>query len=135
MKERPTLIADNRRRRRNEDEAFRVLDSLRARLNLAVKVKGTVRSARTLELLGCTVEFLKDYLQERFLPTMTWENYGSLWHIDHIKPCASFNLLDPEEQKACFHYTNLQPLFAITTIIDGIVYEGNINKGSKITQD
>jgi hypothetical protein len=130
----PRIYADYVKKRKEEDLEYKVSQNLRNRVIKAIKGKSK-KSARTLELLGCTVEFLKDYLQERFLPTMTWENYGSLWHIDHIKPCASFNLLDPEEQKACFHYTNLQPLFAITTIIDGVVYEGNINKGSKITQD
>jgi hypothetical protein len=84
-----------------------------------------------MELLGCTIDFLKEYLEARFLPTMTWENYGTLWHIDHIIPCASFDLRDLEQQKACFHYTNLQPLFAFTTIIDGVEYIGNVNKGSK----
>lgn len=43
---------------------------------------------------------------------MSWENYGIRgWHIDHIKPCASFDLSIIEEQKECFHYTNLQPLW------------------------
>ena len=44
---------------------------------------------------------------------MTWENYGlETWHLDHIKPVSKFNLLDVDEQKKCFHYTNLQPLWA-----------------------
>lgn len=43
---------------------------------------------------------------------MTWANYGE-WHIDHILPCASFNLSDYKEQQKCFHYTNLQPLWAV----------------------
>ena len=42
---------------------------------------------------------------------MSWDNYGQ-WHIDHIRPCSGFNLLDPIEQRVCFHYTNLQPLWA-----------------------
>lgn len=54
---------------------------------------------------------------------MTWANYGkSGWHIDHIKPCASFDLSDPDQQKACFHYSNLQPLWAFD----------NLSKGAKL---
>jgi hypothetical protein len=42
---------------------------------------------------------------------MTWNNHGK-WHIDHIIPCCAFDLADPEQRKRCFHYTNLQPLWA-----------------------
>ena len=49
---------------------------------------------------------------------MTRKNYG-LWHVDHIKPCFSFDLTDPEQQKICFHYTNLQPLWALENIKKG----------------
>lgn len=134
MEEDPTRIATYVRNRRKVDENFNIKCNLRSRVNQAIKRKGVVKSARTLELLGCTVEFLKVYLQERFLPTMTWENYGTLWYIDHIIPCASFDLTDFEQQKACFHYTNLQPLFALTTVIDGVEYIGNVNKGAKLTE-
>ena len=53
---------------------------------------------------------------------MTIKNHGKVWHIDHITPIASFNLTDPRQQAKCFHYTNLQPLWA---------YE-NLSKGAKI---
>ena len=51
------------------------------------------------------------YLDAKFTDGMSWENHGE-WHIDHILPCASFNLLIEDEQRKCFHYTNLQPLWA-----------------------
>ena len=54
---------------------------------------------------------LKEYLEKQFEKGMSWKNYGE-WHIDHIKPCASFSLINEEEQKECFHYTNLRPLWA-----------------------
>lgn len=65
----------------------------------------------TMQLVGCTVAQLRAHLERQFKPGMTWDNLGA-WHIDHIKPCASFDLSDPDQQRACFHYTNLQPLWA-----------------------
>lgn len=62
-------------------------------------------------MLGCELPYLKNYLQLKFTNGMTWENYGK-WHVDHIKPCAAFDLSKQKEQKECFHYTNLQPLWA-----------------------
>lgn len=53
---------------------------------------------------------------------MSWENYGE-WHIDHIKPCSSFDLSDPKQQKECFNYTNLQPLWAIDNLKKSYKYE------------
>jgi hypothetical protein len=72
----------------------------------------------TLELLGCNSEFFKEYLENNFLDGMTWENYGE-WHIDHMKPCAAFDLTNEDDQRKCFHYTNLQPLWALDNIIKG----------------
>jgi hypothetical protein len=50
---------------------------------------------------------------------MTWENYGPVWHVDHIRPCASFDLTDPAQQRECFHFSNLQPLFAAENLAKG----------------
>ena len=69
-------------------------------------------------LTGCTIPYLRGYLEGKFKEGMTWENYGS-WHVDHIKPCASFDLTKKEEQEKCFHYTNLQPLWALENIKKG----------------
>lgn len=94
---------------------LRIKFYLRKRLLGALKGKPQY-SIRTHELIGCSPMFLRDYLAERFTDGMTWENHGPVWHIDHIIPCASFNLLDREEAKKCFHYTNLQPLGSIENI-------------------
>ena len=99
--------------RYDNDLNYRLRSSLRSRLYLAIK--NNSKSASTLELLGCDIDFLREYIEERFNGNMSWENYGE-WHIDHIKPCASFDLSKPEQQKQCFHYTNLQPLWAIDNI-------------------
>jgi hypothetical protein len=88
---------------------LRLTENLRRRINTLIRQN--YKSQETLILLGCSVEFLKLYLASKFTTGMSWKNYGK-WHIDHIKPCASFDLRKPNEQKKCFHYTNLQPLWA-----------------------
>ena len=64
-----------------------------------------------LELLDCSISELKLYIESQFQSGMTWDNYGA-WHLDHVIPCDAYDLSDPEQQKLCFHYTNLQPLWA-----------------------
>jgi hypothetical protein len=94
---------------------------LRGRLQKALK--GIIKSKRTMDLLGVPhLDFLKAWLQSQFKEGMTWEN-RHLWHIDHIIPCSSFDLTKPEEQAKCFHYTNLQPLWA----------SENLSKGNRIS--
>ena len=100
-------------RRRRQNPSFVIMQRVGGRIRSAV-VNGH-KSASSANLLGCTIAELKAHLQSLFLPGMTWENIA-LWHIDHIRPCSSFNLLDPEQQRCCFHYTNLQPLWAADNI-------------------
>lgn len=99
--------------RRKTDPAFKVLCNLRGRIYAAVRHFGerTRRTGRTRELLGCTIAQLMVHLEAQFEYKMSWKNYGK-WHIDHIRPCASFDLLKKADREACFHFTNLQPLWA-----------------------
>lgn len=96
------------RQRRKIDINYRLLKNLRCRLWLLVKQN---RCSDTMSLVGCSIDYLKFYLEQQFTNGMTWANYGE-WHIDHIKPCAAFDLTKEKEQRKCFHYTNLQPLWA-----------------------
>jgi hypothetical protein len=83
-------------------------------------LKGINKTANSVKLLGCSVNFARKHIENLFVNGMNWTNWGNgwngkgmqEWHIDHIKPCSSFDLSNPEEQKKCFHYTNLQPLWA-----------------------
>jgi hypothetical protein len=84
-----------------------------------------VKKIKTLELVGCTVPELRQHLEAQFTEGMTWDSYGRHgWHVDHIRPCASFDLTDPEQQRQCFHYTNLQPLWAVDNIRKGAKWDG-----------
>ena len=71
---------------------------------------GKNKSKSTFELLGCSVDKFKVYLEGRFDDNMNWNNYGSYWELDHIIPCSAFDLVNSDEQKKCFHYSNVRPL-------------------------
>lgn len=83
--------------------------------------KGSKRGRRTFDLLGYTVEELRSHLEAKFLDGMTWENYGPVWHIDHVLPLASFDYSTPDchEFKRAWALTNLQPLWARENISKG----------------
>jgi len=106
-------IKKYRRNRNKIDINFKLTNYLRKRIWAALK--GICKSKSTLKLLGCSVEKFKQHLESKFTLGMSFKNYGK-WHIDHIKPCAKFNLSKVSEQKKCFHYTNLQPLWAIDNL-------------------
>lgn len=102
------------------DIQFRLKDNLRGRVYKALK--GFTKGKSTMKLVGCSIEDLKIYISTLFKPGMTWDNYGK-WHIDHIKPCSLFDFSKQEEQEKCFHYTNLQPLWASENFTKSNKYE------------
>lgn len=97
------------REKYHSDIEFKIKHTLRRRLRHAIKGNIKIESAK--KLLGCDIIFFKSYIEKQFLKGMTWNNHGK-WHIDHIKPCDSFDLSDTKQQKECFHYSNLRPLWA-----------------------
>ncbi len=98
-------------RKAKEDIMFVIKKNLRTRIWEVLKRNS--KSKRTMELLGCTVEEFKTHLQSLFTQDMTWDNYGrGGWEMDHIKPCALFDLCDPKQQEECFNYKNIQPMWA-----------------------
>jgi len=111
-----------RRKKIDEDLNFKIADRLRSRIQKAIK--NQLKTGSAISDLGCSVEYLKEYLESKFEPGMSWDNWSMYgWHIDHIIPLSSFNMSDPEEFKKASHYTNLQPLWA----------KDNLRKHSKLS--
>jgi hypothetical protein len=101
--------SENNKKRMKSDPIYRATKYIRSRISGLLRGN---KSASGLKLLDCSLENYKIYLEKQFRDGMSWENYGTVWHIDHIKPCSMFDLSLAEEQKKCFHYTNTQPLLA-----------------------
>lgn len=100
------------KKRRSIDPAFKIANNLRKRLVSALK--GKYKPGSAIKDLGCSIQELKKYLQEKFKPGMTWANYGrgsGFWSIDHIQPLAKFDLQNIEDLKKVNHYSNLQPMW------------------------
>ena len=93
---------------------IRIQKILRTRINDAIN--GSVKSAKTMQLIGCKINEFIIHIEKQFANKMTWENYGSVWHIDHIRPCASFDLSLEDQQRICFHFTNLRPLLKMDNL-------------------
>jgi len=90
----------------------------RRRVVNALMAQSLRKAELTEELMGCSVEFMVQHIQKQFTDAMTWENYGrETWHIDHIRPCESFDLEDPAQRAICFNWRNQRPLSAIENMI------------------
>jgi len=104
------------------DLGYKILCNLRKRVNTFLNLKKIKKCNTTSILLGCDLITLKEHLESQFKEGMSWDTYGRFgWHVDHKRPCASYDLRDPKQQEECFHYTNLQPLW----------WDENIKKGAK----
>jgi len=113
------VLKQNRKRkkeRRKEDIQYKLCDALRHRLYIAIN--NNQKKGSAVKDLGCTIPELKVYLESKFQPGMTWDNWTiDGWHIDHIKPLSNFDLTDRKQFLEACHYTNLQPLWAKDNLI------------------
>lgn len=105
-----------------KDSLYKIKILLRSSINNYLKNKGIKKSIKTEEILGCTLEEFKKYIEKQFQEGMSWENKGA-WHLDHIIPMASAKS-EKEAIKLC-HYSNFQPLWAIDNLRKGAKYENN----------
>lgn len=123
---RPEVIERRKRihlERKATDIQYNIRRRLRGRLRDTVKrtIGVGYKYKSSLVLLGCDMDFFKSYIESKFEYGMNWDRFTYI-HIDHIKPCSQFDLTKIEDQKICFHYSNLQPLWEVDNLVKSWKY-------------
>jgi len=102
---------------------FKTNPELYLKHKIRIVVRGQLKKnkadkfGRTFEMVGCSPNKLKKHLENKFKYGMSWDNYGhDGWVVDHIRPCCSFDLTKEAEQRKCFNYRNLQPLWEVDNL-------------------
>ena len=96
--------------RKKDDPLFKFIANCRTRI---YKIFVSKNKLRTKDLLGEEISFIENWFKFCFIDTMSWENQGSVWHIDHVIPISKFNISSEEDVVYCFNWKNLSPLSSI----------------------
>jgi hypothetical protein len=112
--------------RRKTDTCFRLSEVVRSKIHKMLSGKKTTKYK---DLICCDTKFLKKWIEFQWKSDMNWDNYGANWHIDHIIPINQFDLSKETDKKICFHWRNLQPLYAFDnqSKSDKIIIEHIVN--------
>ena len=111
--------------RKKNNLNYRLSSILRGRIYQVLKKQKQKKNNRTADLIGCSIDEFKKYIECGFKINMTWENYGKNgWSLDHIIPCAAFDLSNESEKKECFNFSNLQPLWISENCAKSSIYNG-----------
>ena len=126
---RPAIKARNNHRqrcRKRDDPAYRLKCNVSSRICQALKRRGKTKGGRTFDHLPYTPKGLMEHIENLFDEHMNWDNHGTYWHIDHIRPHASFKYdsLDHPDFQKCWALENLRPLEASENIRKNSFYEG-----------
>jgi hypothetical protein len=119
-----------------EDVTFQLKYAIRS--NLHTYLRRNINSSKknnTLKYVGCNIDFLKKWFEYNFDINMSWSNRGTYWHIDHIKPCSSFDLTQQEEIYSCFNWTNLRPLEKNENILKSDIIDDKLINNFKAKKD
>lgn len=96
--------------KRQTDISFKMYSNIQNRIYGALKSRSTTKETTTLDIIGCSIGFYKNWLEYQFDNYMNWDNHGVYWHIDHVKPCSSFDLTNQDDIKKCFNWSNVRPI-------------------------
>lgn len=109
-----------RKKKRLNDDIYAIKERLRARIRKMLNAQNALKYKKTFELLGCSFDEFKDHIIKQFYGDMCWNKKN--FELDHRIPCSWFNLCNPDHQKICFNYKNIQPL----------THEDNSKKSDKV---
>jgi hypothetical protein len=104
--------SDYKIQKMKEDPLFKMERYCRSRIYSALKSQNKKKNKRTWKYIGCSSEFFKEWIEYQLYDGMTMENYGKIWHIDHVKPCSAFDFSKEGEIEDCFNWKNLRPLLS-----------------------
>ena len=112
-KEKTKAWCSEYRKKRRTDPGLRLKMNARSRFGKVMrKIKGLMVTEGFNQFIGCSSAFLKRHIESQFEPWMNWDNYGPGWQMDHKIPLKHFDLLNPDQAKSAFHFSNLKPVSA-----------------------
>jgi hypothetical protein len=113
----------NYKSRRESKPTVKLAGNIRNRIRMTLKRDNSSKFNNTFDLIDCSPSFFKKWLEHQFDSQMTWGNYGSYWHVDHVIPCSLYDLKKRSEQLACFNWRNCRPLEAKRNMSDSNKYQ------------
>jgi hypothetical protein len=125
--------AEYERERVKSDSKYKLMKNTRTALWSCLVERNINKFNKTFNILGYSLDDLIKHLENQFTNGMSWDNYGE-WHVDHIIGMSNFTFtsINDYEFKKCWELDNLRPMWSTTREVDGVLYEGNLNKGSKL---
>jgi hypothetical protein len=105
-------------RKARSDPRRRLINHIGRRLT---EILNGMKSQSWRQLVGYEARLLVPHLEAQFEPWMNWANYGTEWHVDHMRPISSFKF--PEEIAQCWALSNLRPLRALDNLRKGASLE------------
>lgn len=116
-------IVEYQKKKIKTDSIFHFYKQMRCKIYIVMKMRKIEKDKRTLEYIGCTTEFFQKWMEFQLYDGMTLENYGKIWHVDHTKPIASFDLTKDDQCKECFSWKNCRPFLAHKNIQKSTSYQ------------
>jgi hypothetical protein len=103
-------IKERRNERRRNSPIEKTIGNCRCRINDILRMANVKKSDKTEEIIGCSADFMRQFIEHQFKPEMNWLNWGTYWELDHVIPISKFDVSDPVQLRRAFNYSNCKPI-------------------------